>query len=54
MPAVAMQGFTHAAGIARYGRPEEIADLMAFLVSLAAHWTTGSMLRMGGGKVKSM
>src|ERR1700688_1371180 len=42
------------AGIARYGTPEEIAELMAFIVSPAAHWMTGSTLRMGGGEVKSI
>ncbi|CAG4897134.1 SDR family oxidoreductase [Paraburkholderia saeva] len=42
------------AGIARYGTPEEIAELLAFIVSPAAHWMTGSALRMDGGEVKSM
>jgi 3-oxoacyl-[acyl-carrier protein] reductase len=42
------------AGIARYGRPEEIAELMAFIVSPAAHWMTGTTLRMDGGEVKSV
>jgi 3-oxoacyl-[acyl-carrier protein] reductase len=42
------------AGIARYGTPEEIAELMAFVVSPAAHWMTGSTLRMDGGEVKSI
>ncbi|CAE6687451.1 Putative ketoacyl reductase [Paraburkholderia nemoris] len=42
------------AGIARYGTPEEIAELMAFIVSPAAHWMTGSTLRMDGGEVKSI
>ena len=42
------------AGIARYGQPEEIAELMAFLVSPAARWMTGSALRMEGGEVKSI
>ncbi|MDR5746061.1 SDR family oxidoreductase [Caballeronia sp. LZ029] len=42
------------AGIARYGTPEEIAELMAFLVSPAAKWMTGSTLRMDGGEVKSI
>jgi len=41
------------AGIARYGEPEEIAELMAFLVSPAARWPTGSALRADGGEVKS-
>jgi 3-oxoacyl-[acyl-carrier protein] reductase len=42
------------AGIARYGTPEEIAELMAFVVSPGAHWMTGSTLRMDGGEVKSI
>jgi NAD(P)-dependent dehydrogenase (short-subunit alcohol dehydrogenase family) len=46
--------FPKDAGIARYGRPEEIAELMAFLVSPAARWMTGSALRMDGGEVKSI
>ncbi|MBN9004819.1 MAG: SDR family oxidoreductase [Rhizobiales bacterium] len=46
--------FPQDAGIARYGRPEEIAELMAFLVSPGARWITGSMLRMDGGEVKSL
>jgi 3-oxoacyl-[acyl-carrier protein] reductase len=52
--AEAMQRFPHDAGIARYGEPEEIAELMAFLVSPGARWMTGSMLRMDGGEVKSV
>jgi 3-oxoacyl-[acyl-carrier protein] reductase len=46
--------FPKEAGIARYGKPEEIAELMAFLVSPGARWMTGSMLRMDGGEVKSI
>src|ERR1700729_319845 len=46
--------FPKEAGIARYGKPEEIADLMAFLVSPAARWMTGSTIRMDGGEVKSI
>jgi len=38
--------FPKEAGIARYGKPEEIAELMAFLVSPGARWMTGSTLRM--------
>lgn len=44
--------FPREAGIARYGKPEEIAELMAFLVSPGARWMTGSTLRMDGGEVK--
>jgi 3-oxoacyl-[acyl-carrier protein] reductase len=46
--------FPQEAGIARYGEPEEIAELMAFLVSPGAKWMTGSALRMDGGEVKSI
>jgi NAD(P)-dependent dehydrogenase (short-subunit alcohol dehydrogenase family) len=46
--------FPKEAGIARYGEPEEIAELMAFLVSPGAKWMTGSVLRMDGGEVKSV
>jgi NAD(P)-dependent dehydrogenase (short-subunit alcohol dehydrogenase family) len=46
--------FPQEADIARYGEPEEIAELMAFLVSPGARWMTGSTLRMDGGEVKSV
>jgi 3-oxoacyl-[acyl-carrier protein] reductase len=46
--------FPKEAGIARYGEPGEIAELMAFLVSPGAKWMTGSTLRMDGGEVKSV
>jgi 3-oxoacyl-[acyl-carrier protein] reductase len=46
--------FPKEAGIARYGKPEEIAELTAFLVSPGARWLTGSTLRMDGGEVKSI
>jgi NAD(P)-dependent dehydrogenase (short-subunit alcohol dehydrogenase family) len=52
--AEATEKFPQEAGIARYGEPEEIAELMAFLVSPGAHWMTGSTLRMDGGEVKSI
>jgi NAD(P)-dependent dehydrogenase (short-subunit alcohol dehydrogenase family) len=42
------------AGIARYGEPDELAELMAFLVSPAARWMTGTAVRMDGGEVKSI
>jgi 3-oxoacyl-[acyl-carrier protein] reductase len=50
----ATASFPKEAGIARYGEPEEIAELMAFLVSPGARWMTGSTLRMDGGEVKSV
>jgi len=50
--AEAMKKFPEEAGIARYGQPEEIAELMAFMVSPAAKWMTGTSVRMDGGEVK--
>jgi 3-oxoacyl-[acyl-carrier protein] reductase len=50
----ATANFPKEAGIARYGEPEEIAELMAFLVSPGARWMTGATLRMDGGEVKSI
>src|SRR5271166_4385496 len=50
----ATANFPKEAGIARYGEPEEIAELIAFLVSPGARWMTGSALRMDGGEVKSI
>jgi 3-oxoacyl-[acyl-carrier protein] reductase len=49
----ALEKFPEQAGIARYGQPEDIANLMAFLVSPAAKWMTGSAIRMDGGEIKS-
>ncbi|MGE8148941.1 SDR family oxidoreductase [Pseudomonas frederiksbergensis] len=50
----AMLKFPQEAGIGRFGEPEEIAQLMAFLVSPGARWMTGSALRMDGGEVKAI
>jgi 3-oxoacyl-[acyl-carrier protein] reductase len=50
----ATANFPKEAGIARYGDPDEIAELMAFLVSSGAKWMTGSALRMDGGEVKAV
>ncbi len=50
----AMKEFPKEVGISRYGQPEEIADLLAFLVSPAAKWMTGTSVRMDGGEIKSI
>lgn len=50
----AMKKFPEDAGIARYGEPEEIAGLLAYIVSPAAKWMTGSSVRMDGGEVKGI
>jgi 3-oxoacyl-[acyl-carrier protein] reductase len=46
--------FPEEAGISRYGEAEDIAALMAFLVSPSAKWMTGSAIRMDGNEVKSI
>jgi 3-oxoacyl-[acyl-carrier protein] reductase len=50
----AMRQFPEKAGIARYGEPEEIAGLMAYLVSKEACWLTGASVRMDGGEIKGI
>lgn len=50
----ALERFPEDVGIARFGKPEEIADLMAFMVSPEAKWMTGASIRMDGGEVKGV
>jgi 3-oxoacyl-[acyl-carrier protein] reductase len=50
----AMKRFPNEVGIRRFGRPEEIAGLMAYLVSPAAQWMTGASVRMDGGEIKGI
>src|SRR5271170_1384713 len=50
----AVRKFPEEVGIRRFGRPEEIADLMAYMVSPAAKWMTGASLRMDGGEIKGI
>lgn len=50
----AKQQFLEQAGISRFGEAEEIADVMAFVVSPVARWMTGTVLRMDGGEAKSL
>jgi 3-oxoacyl-[acyl-carrier protein] reductase len=50
----AKEQFLKQAGIKRFGEAEEIANLIAFAISPAATWMTGTVLRMDGGEVKSI
>ncbi|WP_158790672.1 SDR family oxidoreductase [Granulicella sp. L60] len=50
----AIKKFPEEAGITRFGKPEEIADLLAYIVSPAAKWMTGSSVRMDGGEIKGI
>lgn len=46
--------FPEEVGIGRFGKPEELANLMAYLVSPAARWMTGAPVRMDGGEIKAV
>jgi NAD(P)-dependent dehydrogenase (short-subunit alcohol dehydrogenase family) len=50
----AVKKFPEEVGISRFGKPEEIADLLGFLVSPAAKWLTGASVRMDGGETKGV
>jgi len=50
----AIKKYPEESGISRFGEPEEIADLLAYLVSPAAKWMTGASLRMDGGEFKGI
>jgi len=50
----AIKKFPEEAGITRFGKPEEIADLLSYLVSPAAKWMTGASVRMDGGEIKGI
>jgi len=50
----AIRKFPEEAGISRFGKPEEIADLLAYLVAPAARWMTGASVRMDGGEIKGI
>ena len=47
--ATASAGFTRANPLGRTGTPEEVADLVAFLVSDRSNFTTGSSVSIDGG-----
>jgi len=50
----AIRKFPEEVGISRFGKPEEIADLLGFLVSPAAKWMTGASVRIDGGEIKGI
>ena len=40
--------------VGRYGRPEELADVVTFLASTLASYVTGSIVRVDGGMIRSI
>lgn len=50
----AIKNYPQESGISRFGQPEEIADLLAYLVSASAKWLTGASLRIDGGEFKGI
>ena len=50
----AKEKFLIDAHIERYGEPDEIAALIAFLVSPGAKWLIGTAIRMDGGEIKGI
>lgn len=50
----AIKQFPLQVGIARFGKPEEVADLIGYLVSPSAKWMTGAALRIDGGEIKGI
>ena len=50
----ATKKFPEKASISRYGQPEEIAELLAFIVSPVSKWMTGTSVRMDGGEIKGI
>ncbi len=50
----AIKKFPEQRGITRLGKPEEIADLMSYLVSPVAKWMSGAAVRMDGGEIKGI
>jgi 3-oxoacyl-[acyl-carrier protein] reductase len=37
----------------RFGRPEEVGEVVAFLASARAHWITGASIPVDGGQGRS-
>ncbi len=50
----AAQSFLRESRIPRFGQPEEVAELIAFLVSPRANFITGTAIRIDGGEIKGI
>jgi 3-oxoacyl-[acyl-carrier protein] reductase len=49
--ATVRQRFTREAGIIRYGKVEDVADLITFIVSSRATWLHGATIDLDGGEI---
>jgi 3-oxoacyl-[acyl-carrier protein] reductase len=49
MPAEAVEQAVNMTPLGRLGQPEDVADVVAFLVSEDGRWMTGQLVRAGGG-----
>ena len=49
MPAEAVEQAVNMTPLGRLGRPEDVADVVAFLVGEDGRWMTGQLVRAGGG-----
>ena len=48
----AIEQFANEVGIARYGKPEDIANAIAFLFAPDSQWMTGTAVRVDGGETR--
>jgi len=46
--------FIHDHGIVRFGQPEDVAEVFAWLMSPAASWIYGANIRIDGGELKML
>ena len=46
--------FAIESGIQRYGEPDDVVELIVFLVSAGARWITGAAMRVDGGETRAV